>query len=98
MSASFLVDWLSTAASESWRQEAACRGADPAVFFPPLEVGGHYPSDLFAAARSFCARCEVLEACLDDDVATGATEFGFRAGLTARARHELRMRRTRRSA
>jgi hypothetical protein len=55
-----------------WRQQAACRGADPHLFDALSEeerrVCGSYPDSLerIQQARSFCAGCPVLSswACL----------------------------------
>lgn len=66
-----------------WRDLAACRTADPDLFFPD-------PSDTIAsaAALAICHRCPVVEACLDDALRTGEL-FGIRGGLTAVQRRPL---------
>jgi WhiB family redox-sensing transcriptional regulator len=44
--------------SENWRQDAACRGMDPSVFFPS---GGPVPPEI----RQLCGSCPVAAPCLD---------------------------------
>jgi WhiB family redox-sensing transcriptional regulator len=59
----------------SWRQKGACRGLDPAIFYPTSE-------DDAAEAKTVCATCPVREPCLEwalanreqDGVWGGATE------------------------
>ena len=63
----------------SWRQLAACRGTDLAVWF-------HNGPDNVAAARDICAHCPVARPCLADalDAEHGlpaSKRFGVRAGL-----------------
>ncbi|MGI8755314.1 MAG: WhiB family transcriptional regulator [Acidimicrobiales bacterium] len=68
----------------SWHRRAACRGVDTTVFFPVL--GGNY-----ARARAVCARCPTAGPCLAGALALDpADDDGFRGGLTARERRELR--------
>ncbi len=66
----------------SWRARAACRGLDPAMFFP--EVGENT-----AAAKAVCAQCPVSRECLDFALANTETE-GVWGGTTPRARRPLR--------
>jgi WhiB family redox-sensing transcriptional regulator len=58
----------------SWRESAACAGADTELFFP---VGSTGPavSDI-RAAKAFCGRCPVRACCL-----TYATDTGQVAGI-----------------
>jgi len=59
----------------SWRQKGACRGLNPAIFYPASE-------DEAAEAKAICATCVVRETCLEyalgnhehDGVWGGATE------------------------
>jgi WhiB family redox-sensing transcriptional regulator len=59
----------------SWRQKGACRGLDPAIFYPTSE-------DDAVEAKSICNTCQVREPCLEwalanrehDGVWGGATE------------------------
>lgn len=59
-----------------WREEAACRGVDGRTFYAEEGDDPHY-----AAAKRVCARCPVIERCLE--YAIGANEHeGCWAGLT----------------
>lgn len=44
-----------------WHSEAACRGKDPDIFFPPQV--SHTPTD-YAEAKAICATCPVIDQCL----------------------------------
>lgn len=65
-----------------WKQEAACRGMDPRMFFP--ERGATDLSEL----RETCARCPVQKPCLDYAMSTN--EQGFWGGTTEKERMKLR--------
>lgn len=54
---------------ETWMAEGACRGQDPALFFPVV-------SYITAEARQICAGCPVRERCL-----AYALRCDFRDGL-----------------
>lgn len=43
-----------------WQDDAACRGVDPGIFFPPAGNVVHV-----RRAMSFCNSCSVTEECLD---------------------------------
>ena len=66
----------------SWRRRAACRGLDPALFFP--EIGENA-----AAAKAVCAQCPVSRECLGFALANAETE-GVWGATTPRARRPLR--------
>ncbi|MDA8313056.1 MAG: WhiB family transcriptional regulator [Actinomycetota bacterium] len=66
----------------SWRRRAACRGLDPALFFP--EIG-----ESAAAPKAVCAQCPVSRECLDFALVNAETE-GIWGGTTPRARRPLR--------
>jgi WhiB family redox-sensing transcriptional regulator len=78
--------------AEDWRARAACRDADPEVFFPrrPTTV----PADRRAAqqARAICDDCPVRLRCLDAVLAIPAEHDrdGMFAGLSPRDRRDLR--------
>jgi hypothetical protein len=55
-----------------WQAEAACRDADPALFFPER---GHDPT----AAKALCATCPTLESCKAYVIETGV-RHGIWAG------------------
>lgn len=63
----------------AWMQDAACRSADPELFFPGQ---GNGTAD---GARAVCATCPVVTACLDFAAVNGISEGVF-GGLTAAQR------------
>ena len=74
-----------------WWRYAACRDADPDIFFPVSAVGpGH---DEVARAKAICARCPVRRQCLQFALATrqahgvwgGTTEEERRLCMPAQA-------------
>jgi WhiB family transcriptional regulator, redox-sensing transcriptional regulator len=68
-----------------WRESAACRQADPELFFPISSIGrGAVEAQ---QAKAVCARCPVRPRCLDFALATGQ-EFGIWGGYDER---ELRL-------
>ena len=68
-------------------EDAACRGAETAVFFPV--------SDTFAdEAKAVCAGCPVAGQCLEYALETHQSD-GVWGGLTAVERHRLVRRRQR---
>lgn len=82
----------------SWRVKAACRAADPTLFYTAAD-GQRFPAKFVrdwspvarrvAAAKAVCARCPVIAECLvwalevDD-------EWAILGGLTPAERAELR--------
>lgn len=69
---------------DTWRDSAACAGADTEAFYPlPGRGATKY-------VRRICRECPVRQACLDDAIATG-DHHGIRGGLTGpeRARYDL---------
>lgn len=64
-----------------WMDDAACRAADPDVFFPGT---GESPD----AAVQVCNRCPVQAACLDYAIAEGLTEGVF-GGTTPKQRRSF---------
>lgn len=70
-----------------WRDHAACRDADPELFFP---VGTAGPALLqVQQAKAICARCQVREACLDWAISNGQ-ESGVWGGTSEEERRALR--------
>lgn len=68
---------------QSWRDQAACIGEDPEVFFAaPSESSDR------ALALAVCDGCRVWEACLKDALATETTGsvHGIRGGTTPERR------------
>ena len=68
-----------------WAAHAACRGADPAVFFAGTEGGDT------RHAQRICAGCAVREECLEWALAAGAP-YGVWGGTTEQQRRHLMRR------
>jgi WhiB family redox-sensing transcriptional regulator len=73
----------------SWRQKGACRGLDPAIFYPASD-------DDAGQAKSICAMCPVREACLEYALAHRERD-GIWGGATEKERRRL-LRQRRKSA
>jgi WhiB family redox-sensing transcriptional regulator len=72
-----------------WRQNAACRGLDPEIFYPGDDEEA-------AAAKAVCGQCQVRETCLEH--ALGSRERdGVWGGATEKERRRI-IRQRRRSA
>jgi len=69
-----------------WRDHAACRLADPELFFP-VSPGGPSPdqADDGRAARAICATCPVRRECLQFALATRQAH-GIWGGMSERER------------
>lgn len=67
----------------SWEHQAACRGADPEIFF--AEKSDH---TAVTAAKSICATCPVTTQCLDYAIA-GHERDGIWGGLLPHERRRL---------
>lgn len=78
---------LRTFRSEPWSHQAACRGADPNIFFP--ERGDHVA---VRRAVQVCRTCPVVADCLNYVLRIGEKDGVF-AGLTGAQRRRLRRRR-----
>jgi WhiB family redox-sensing transcriptional regulator len=72
-----------TAASWSWRDQAACAGYDTKLFY--AESGSR---DERAIALSVCQRCPVRNECLEEAL-TVPERFGIWGGLTELQRRRL---------
>lgn len=72
------------AARENWRAAAACRFADPELFFPVSDFGKSV--DQAAEAKAICAMCRVRRQCLAFALRTRQVH-GIWGGLTERERH-----------
>jgi len=70
--------------AEQWRQYAACKGMDTALFFPE-----HWSKEAAAAPRAICHRCPVRIACLDYALAHNDTD-GMFGGKTPSQRRRIR--------
>ena len=69
-----------------WHAQAACRGHDQQIFFPPR---GEAVVKLSTVAKAICAGCPVRTECLDYAV-TNIEPFGIWGGMTERQRRALR--------
>ena len=78
-----------TSADLAWRDDAACKGVDPNVFVPNEGRGGMTGRQTYKVARTFCSRCEVVNACLNYALLV-KMEFGMYGGTTPRERRVLR--------
>ena len=75
--------------SSSWRDQAACRGLDPEVFYPVSE-------EEEATAKHICADCAVRQSCLEHAI-THREKEGIWGGATERERRRI-VRQRRRTA
>ena len=71
--------------SDDFFADAACKGADTAVFFPVSENAA-------GEAKAICAACPVAEQCLEHAIRTHQPD-GVWGGLTPVERHRLVRRR-----
>ena len=71
---------------ESWRDDAACLGVGPDVFFPELGEGG-----VTAEAQALCRACLVRDECLAYALADPELR-GTWAGTSERHRRRMRQR------
>ena len=70
---------------QAWRDKAACRSADPNLFFPP-ERGGKAQA---GKAKAICAGCPVRKDCLEFALDT-SQEYGIWGGYDEDERRPLR--------
>lgn len=71
----------------AWRDEAACLGADPDLFFP-ITVTGPLHEASVRAARGICESCGVLQDCLQFALAEGIDD-GIWAATTPEERRRM---------
>jgi WhiB family redox-sensing transcriptional regulator len=69
-----------------WRDDSACRDADPDLFFPEGNAGP--AKTQIQIAKQICLRCPVTQACLHVALATG--QQGVWGGLDDDERRQLR--------
>jgi WhiB family transcriptional regulator, redox-sensing transcriptional regulator len=73
-----------------WWNKAACRSADPELFFP---IGTTGPAlEQIEVAKQVCRRCEVADACLEWALRTGQ-DAGVWGGLSEVERRTLKQQR-----
>jgi hypothetical protein len=75
--------------SNRWQSQAACRDADPELFFPTGETAPAIVQT--QKAKTICDRCPVLETCLQWAMDNGL-EDGVWGGLSESERRNLRRR------
>jgi len=75
------------AAERDWRSAAACRSADPELFFPISAFG--QALEQVAEAKAICARCPVRRQCLAFALRTRQAH-GIWGGLTEEERDFIR--------
>jgi WhiB family redox-sensing transcriptional regulator len=81
-------------AAAGWRDDAACRGEDPALFFPADDESEPGRLAREASAKAVCADCAVRSACLDF-AQTRPARHGLWGGLSEDERAAERRRRQR---
>jgi WhiB family redox-sensing transcriptional regulator len=85
---------VATKATSSWWDLAACRSADPELFFPVTGTGAARAH--VARAKAVCARCPIRQRCLDYAINShqaygvwGGTSEDERGLIVARRRRDL---------
>lgn len=68
-----------------WQYDGLCREVDPDSFFSPEAERGPRRHAREAAAKALCARCPVIDACLDHALKV-KEPYGVWGGLTASER------------
>ena len=81
-----------TGSAQNWRSAAACRSADPDLFFPISATGP--TAGQIARAKRICAGCGVRRECLEFAL-THEQNYGIWGGTTADDRQRDRRRRRR---
>lgn len=82
--------------SGDWRERAACRGEDLAVFFPDTRGVEAMTNP---AATAICGRCPVRRECLEAELAKPGPYFGWFGGKSPSERAAIvrKRKRTRRA-
>ena len=71
--------------AEGWREQAACKGTDPAIWFPERGIGARESAAIKAICEGCPVRVDCLTTALDD-----AEKFGFFGGASERERRVMR--------
>lgn len=74
--------------SYEWQYQGACNEADPETFFSPQAERGARRRHREATAKSYCARCPVIDACLEHALAVRESH-GVWGGLNTDERRAL---------
>jgi WhiB family redox-sensing transcriptional regulator len=77
----------------AWRRSAACRGLDPEIFFPSIDIE---EDDAFDDAKAVCTVCAVRETCLEFALQVREKE-GVWGGATEKERRRILRQRRRAS-
>ena len=73
---------------DAWKQLAACRGMDSAIFFPEPKPGAQRVGGApYREAAAVCARCRVIDACREASI---GEYHGYWAGMSELQRREAR--------
>jgi WhiB family transcriptional regulator, redox-sensing transcriptional regulator len=85
---------VATKATSSWWELAACRSADPELFFPISSTGAEQAN--VVRAKALCGRCDIRQRCLDYAIDShqahgiwGGTSEEERQVIVARRRRDL---------
>ncbi len=84
-----MIATMTPTTTVSWRDQAACRGLDPDVFYPVSDEDAD-------VAKAICNECPVREACLEYALANRERD-GVWGGATERERRRM-VRQRRKSA
>jgi WhiB family transcriptional regulator, redox-sensing transcriptional regulator len=84
-----------TGNATNWRSSAACRSADPDLFFPLSRAGA--ADKQIARAKMICAGCQVRQECLEFAL-TQDQSYGIWGGTTPEDRQRARRRKRRAAA
>ena len=80
---------------KDWRHQAACKDADPEIFFP---VGTSGPALLqIAEAKTYCLRCPSIAPCRQWALASGQ-DAGVWGGMSEDERRAIKRRNSRKKA
>lgn len=75
--------------TESWREQAECRGMDTSVFILSKNKRGRPAVSDYEKAKAICMACSVRLHCLNFALENNHNEFGMFGGTSPRARQEI---------
>lgn len=75
----------------SWREVAACRTADPMIFFPSEQDSAARRFSTADQAKAVCSECLVINECLQYAIDTNQRD-GVWGGLTGKERRKFKER------